>query len=446
MEKNKRASRAVGLLACAGAVAVSAPALAQDAGLVACDTYENPVIISGASSAKTVVQALATVFKASGVPISIIYASPDSCLGLGDLETGGNGYESNSAYVPGAAAGATSFPPMPACGLQTGDAVDIAISDVFAATCAASTAGVSATGLTDIYGPIQAVTFAVPQVTGAPTVISAAAAQVVFAYDAAGYTVAPWTVPNNILTRESSSGALNMAGVAINLSPSLWANSQKGAPTPPQYTSATSEASALANITANPSQAIAIVAAENIPAANAVSTNNKIQALAYQHTSQSCGYLPDSSSTAFDKINVRQGRYAIWGPIHFLINGTAPTGPHAAAVATVLNYLIATGNNPDATPFSGAIGGDAGTGVSAAEAQYLITEEAKPGYVIPWCAMEAQRATEIGPESSYASPDPCSCLYETTVGSVVNGHTCTACSSTSPCATGTCRYGYCEAY
>ena len=38
--------------------------------------------------------------------------------------------------------------------------------------------------------------------------------------------------------------------------------------------------------------------------------------LAYQHYGQHCGYKPDVSG--FDKRNTREGRYAIWGPLHLL--------------------------------------------------------------------------------------------------------------------------------
>jgi hypothetical protein len=114
----------------------------------------------------------------------------------------------------------------------------------------------------------------------------------------------------------------------------------------------------------------------------------------------------------------------------------------------VLNYFIATGPTPTtSTLFTGALSGDAGAGVSTNDIQQLITAESKPAYVVPWCAMEAQRSTEVGPESSYASPEPCSCLFEETVqGAPVSGHTCTACGGDAGACPGTqvCRYGYCE--
>jgi hypothetical protein len=428
-----------GLLAGAAALVATTPAAAQDAGVPFCDTFSNTVVISGSSASKPVLQALQTALHNDGIGINIIYASPDSCLGVEDLVGGEISNESSSALLNPAAAGATSFPGTTACGLQSGDAVDIAVSDVFPATCATNV-GVDVSGLTEIQGPIQAMTMVTQKTTGTATVINAAAAQVVFGYDAATYTVSPWSVPGEIYIRLSSSGTLNMIGTAIGLKPSLWLGTVPSGGTPGMQ-------GAVAGSNATPAAVIGILSAEAVDQFNTGTLGTgqvPIQILAYQHTGQECGYFPDSSDSAFDKINVRQGRYAIWGPLHFLIKGTAPTGPHAAAMATVLNYLLATGPNPSATPFAGSMDGDAG--VTMADAQYLIGVEAKPAYVVPWCAMQAQRSAEIGVESSYTPPEPCSCFYETTVGSVVTGHTCTQCSSTSPCSTGVCRYGYCEAY
>ena len=40
--------------------------------------------------------------------------------------------------------------------------------------------------------------------------------------------------------------------------------------------------------------------------------------LAYQNTGQRCGYYPDRDANSNEKQNVRDGHYAIWGPMHFL--------------------------------------------------------------------------------------------------------------------------------
>jgi len=264
-------------------------------------------------------------------------------------------------------------------------------------------------------------------------------------------TVQPWSVSSNIFVRANTSGTLNMIGAAIGLIPAKWVNASPGTGAPQESSTGNME-SAVATVTTNQSATIGILSAEGVAAWNGAHSTTPLNILAFQANDQSCGYLPDSALNAYDKINVRQGRYAIWGPLHFLTKTTGtsapsntPTGPDAAAVATVLNYFLATGSNPDATTFTGALAGDAGAGVSQSDIQALITAEAKPGYVVPWCAMQAQRSSEVGPESSYSSPAPCSCLYETTLGATVSGHTCTQCGTGNPCTgSGVCRYGFCE--
>jgi len=431
-----------GLLAAGAVLAASVPAAAQDAGTPACSSFTNPVYISGSSASKPVLQALATTLIADGVPVSIIYTSPDSCLGVQDMLEGQPSTESGVTPVYLGSAGATTN-----CTTTASEGVDIAVSDVFPATCATNAGLTIPSTVVEVQGPIQAMTMVVPGGTSGSSAasISAKAAYVVFGNDAATYTVAPWSVSSNIFVRAQTSGTLNMIGAAIGLVPSKWVNaSTTGTPPAQQAGSTGTMETDVANVTSNVANTIGILSAEGVAGFNAKSPAVPLKILAFQANDQSCGYLPDSSTTAFDKINVRQGRYAIWGPLHFLAptSGGQPTGPDAAAVATVLNYFLATGKNPSATPFTGALTGDAG--VSTADVQALITAEAKPGYVVPWCAMEAQRSLEVGPESSYSSPEPCSCLFETTLGATVSGHTCTACSTSSPCSTGVCRYGFCE--
>lgn len=451
--KRRLAPAVAGLLAGSAAVAATSPASAQDAGSKpSCDSYTNPVIISGSSASKPVLQALATAFAADGVPISIIYASPDSCLGVSDWTTGAIGNESSSAYLPPSSGSPVS------CSLGSSDTVDIAVSDVYGATCVTNASVTLPTNFAEVQGPIQAMTMAVPGGSSGSSanVISAQAAYVVFGADATSpNVVAPWTSPTNIFTRETTSGVLDVLASAIGLAPSKWANAVTTSST--QYESSTSNMEkAVANVTSNQSATIGILSTASVATWNAVTGDSVIKVLAFQATGQDCGYFPDSSQSALDKINTRQGRYAIFGPVHFLVqtnSSGAIVAEHPGAAATVLNYLLATGPNPNAPLFGGAITSDAGAGasVSTSDISELITAEAKPGYVVPWCAMQVMRTAEVTSAdsniASYASPEPCSCLFEeTAAGGPVAGHTCTTCTSSSSCPSTApvCRYGYCE--
>ena len=66
-------------------------------------------------------------------------------------------------------------------------------------------------------------------------------------------------------------------------------------------------------------------------------TTGGLKILAFQAADQSCGYLPDSDATHFDKINVRQGRYDIWGPIHLVTAVDDSGNPTNAQAPTILN-------------------------------------------------------------------------------------------------------------
>ncbi len=64
-----------------------------------------------------------------------------------------------------------------------------------------------------------------------------------------------------------------------------------------------------------------------------------VRTLAYQHKGQHCGYTPDSTSTSFDKKNVRNGLYHIWAPIHFFAKIDASKKIVNPEVAKFLGYF-----------------------------------------------------------------------------------------------------------
>ena len=428
MRKNVFVPRATAALL--GAAALAGVSSAR-AAAVACSSYPNPVYVTGASVAKPLVQALAKAVAPLGV--SIIYQNPDSCLGLQDLLLNQPSTETGTSTVYLNPNGTSTT----ACTLSSTSpqTPDIAVSEVYASTCGYSS-DAGANGLVEVLGPVNAMVFAVPGGASASsaTSISAEAAQVVFGYDATTYIVQPWNQPANIFVREQTSGSEAMIGVAINLPTSKWVNAATGSSSPQQEGTSTKMTSAIAGVTSNESATIGVLGSENVYSYNAGSPAVPLNILAYQQTGQSCGYFPSSTGTAFDEINVRQGRYAIWGPMHVFAhvdgsgNLTSPNTPSdVSAIAAVLNFFIATGQSPDTTPLysigslaaaggdSGTVGADGGATISTADKQAFIAAEANPGYVVPWCAMEVLRTGEVGPEASYQSPEPCSCFFEETV-------------------------------
>jgi hypothetical protein len=443
-----------------------------------CYKRPNPVFVAGTSAAKSALQAIAKQL----TDISIIYQTPDSCVALADVVVGQAATGANVVTTYLAPDGTT-----PGCAL-TGDpasvneAINIAVSDIFPATCQSVTGmgGITAGQQIDVLGPIQGQTIDVPNTATAPTSISSEAAYVVFGYaaDTAAHSVAPWNVPANIFIRPSTSGTLNLIGKVIGLTGTKWANATNAA-SPQVQTSSANMFTAIATPATNVDSTIGILSAQfvlqqNIKAvAGDGGTGKTIKTLAFQATGQSCGYFPDSTENKGDKMNVRQGRYAIWGPAHLVANVGAdgnPNGVHAAAVTAILNAFIATGCEGGSCPpgsnkllglpsMSSADGGtstDAGTsgdgGVAAPSAalkQALIDAESAPaGGVVPWCAMEVTRGNvEAGPEASYQPNEPCGCYFEKKATGATTSPYCKACPNGNECVApySVCRYGFCEA-
>jgi len=131
--KHVRTRRLAGVTAAAaalGALSITASAGADPL----CTSFTNPVCVAGTSAAKSALQAIGKQLPG----ISIIYQTPDSCIALGDLTSGSPAIPPKGAVVTNnylAPDGTT-----PSCVLSPGaqdpaEVVNIAVSDVFTATC-----------------------------------------------------------------------------------------------------------------------------------------------------------------------------------------------------------------------------------------------------------------------------------------------------------------------
>jgi hypothetical protein len=433
MRKRACAAHAVAWLFGGAIVAISGRAAAA-----ACPTTATTVYTSGSSAFVPVLQAVANVL---GSSINIVNQAPGSCEGLDFVLESTKDTDSASLLVPNAAA-TPCDPPM------AGTTVDIGFSDVYPSTCSATfdtNLPAVGTGTADFLGPVQAMTIAVPTAS-TESIISAEAAYMVFGFAAAtpANTIAPWSLPGDIYVRFWDSGTLEMIGSAIGLPGGKWVNATNKSS--PQTTGKTGlMQTAILNTGAmRPNSTIGILSTSGL--------KTGIKALAFQGKDQLCSYLPDSSASANDKINVRQGRYEIWGPEHMVTavdNAGNPVGQNAntAAVQTLINALLSTSQALPAQSDAGA--GDGGvTSLGEAEVGQIIGQISLPATgFIPQCAMQVKRTAEIGAEASYAPPAACSCAFEIATGAAIAGHTCTMCTSDAGCSgtTPKCHFGYCEA-
>ena len=146
-----------------------------------------------------------------------------------------------------------------------------------------------------------------------------------------------------------------------------------------------------------------------------------LKSLAFAAFDQRKAFWPDSTPTAFDKQNVRDGHYTVWSPTVYLTKATGgvPDNAHAAYVVDLI-----LGKTVTPTP------------------NFDSVEIVVDNGLVPDCAMGVQRAYEGGPLSLYAPAEPCSCQYESLVGTT----SCTTCDDESDCGdTEQCSHGYCEA-
>src|SRR5262249_1700426 len=143
-----------------------------------------------------------------------------------------------------------------------------------------------------------------------------------------------------------------------------------------------------------------------------------LTALAFRARDQQAAYFPDSTSSARDKQNVRDGHYTVWSPTVWMDTTDAnavPLKPDARyAIDLIAGKVVTPAPNFDMINIVSLVG------------------------LVPDCAMGVKRGFEGGPLSIYKPAESCVCKYE----SIVATSSCQTC--TTSCSTGVCRNGFCE--
>jgi hypothetical protein len=338
-------------------------------------------------------------------PISLVYVTSGSCVNIAAIYNDTK-VTTNMLYVPSFAEMPAWMPSMPAlaCTPPVGGAsIDIANSNVFVSACDTSPvpAGIKADS-----GPIQAYVLAVPEVS-AERAITAEEAYFTFGFGMLGM-VTPWNDESQLQIRASTTSTLLSWAANIGVPVNKW----KGQ----RLTSSTAVVDAL-RTSPTPDRAIGILGAEVYDRFRA-----ELNALAFQAFGQYDAYFPDSTATALDKRNVRDGHYTVWSPTVYL-SRTVAGGPASPLAA----YVIAL------------ITGRAATPAPAFNPNLPIIHNG----LVPDCAMGVKRTAEGGNLSLYAPTEPCACYYESQVATT----TCRTCTTTPECAGtggGVCRNNFCE--
>jgi hypothetical protein len=407
-------------LAAATAMGIGGTASLSHAQVKDCNdpSLPNPIYVYGSSAVKPLIAALGNSLWSQSV--TIVYVDKGgSCDGVNAI-VNGNLVSGTGLYYPGTLDDAGA-PTVANCNIPISDGgtggqpVDIGVSDVWAESCPNVTPDYSKVG--DFFGPNQIMTFVVPQKVTAYKNISGEAAYFVMGKPASGKIVGPWKDSTKLAVRNARSGTQTMIGKAIGLDASLWIGKDAGS------SGGVETAMRSANDTdPDPSQYLGILSTTESERDRAFVT-----VLAFQELGKKCAFWPNSSLTAFDKTNVRNGDYPIFGPLHLMTKvgsqGGDPTNP---VVKQIINYFTGKADPP---------GGKT----------QLIDLEIK-NYTVPQCAMRVKRGTEMGPLTAYTPDLPCHCYFEKmAIGTAPSS--CKTCTMDAECtgANMVCGYGYCEA-
>ncbi len=363
------------------------------------------VYVEGASAAAPFLAPLQQALSLDPSPINIVYVGDGGCLGASNFFT-----DTPIAKKPAAVYYAGEL--RETCDLPTGTGgqppppvADIAVSDVYAPTCGTLPGGQLPPHVGEFLGPIQTGTFVVP-VASTQKALSAKGAYFVFGFGA-GSGVAPWTTNTSIYRRNETSALQALLATAIGVPLPRWFGVDATA-LPESVDAGLSGGSALAAALVddpNPEQAIGILSDTDMNATVA----SQIRILAYKDNDETCAYYPDSTPTAKDKANVRDGHYTLWGPLHFFAYVDGRGVARSPTVGRVISYLIGTATGP--------------TGVDIVQADASAN-------LVPPCAMHVARAVEMGPLMSYAPAASCSCYFDY----VATGQTsCLGCAKDADC-------------
>ncbi|HTQ06850.1 MAG TPA: hypothetical protein VMI54_23495 [Polyangiaceae bacterium] len=412
----------LGRVVALGAVAFIATTAEDAKAADDCAGLPRPVVVVGSSAVKPFMAALGRELASLSDPVTLIYQSPGSCAGQNTfVSPGGTGKVSGtglSIYDSVGTAGLT-------CDITSNGgtmAMDIAISDVFAASCGYDTLP---TGIAEFRGPVQSMVFAVSS-NSSRTHISAEAAYLTLGLGADGGTF--WSDPTKVFLRDATSGTQQMIAHAVGLpAASLIGTSTNAAGIQGGLQAAITGGQELAD------QSIGILGMDVIMKPSTGSAGDYVP-LAYQHFGQTAGYYPNSDLTAFDMQNTRDGHYMIQGPVHMFTKVDSHGVPTKAEAKLFVDYM---------------------TGATATQVVDLIHEEAILS-IVPDCAMRVRRDEEIGPFMSYMPPQSCECkfLYEANGKTAPDG--CNQCDpannddngvNTTDCTDTSrqhCNFGFCE--
>jgi hypothetical protein len=372
-----------------------------------CSGLTNPIYVQAGDTQLNLLKRLGRALRDNTAKsITLVFTTSGSCTNIDNFRHHTAAITTAMQYVPSTAENA-SWQPTSAtllCDPPAGLFPDIANSALYISSCDPAP---TPDGIEEINGPVQAYVMAVPKASS-QTAITFEEAYFVFGFGQAGM-VEPWIDETQLFIRTITKSTLLTWAANIAVPGAKWHGVR--------FDGSSMVESALKTAT-NPEAAIGLLGAEVYDADRAY-----FNALAFRSNDQYAAYWADSTTSSRDKQNVRDGHYTVWSPTVWMDN-----------IDTVSHLPT----NPDARYVIDLIAGHEVMPIPNFDPQTIV---ARVG-LVPDCAMRVQREQPIDGYAlaPYTPSVSCVCKFM----SDVDTSSCALCDGGNPCATGTCRNGYCE--
>lgn len=412
---------------------------------VSCLDLPNPLFIEAGDTQMRMLGDLARKLRDEETPMTLVYLPRSTCTLAENVFSARNTIEV-MRYVPSSAEQPEwDGTPRQCSNVEGGIPIDVGIGATFISSCSESVQALRPDAIASFRGPVQGYGFVVPEgVADSVQGITREEAFFVFSGQGDAAEAVPWIeapapeggTPTVFIRGATTSTLLTLASnVAPDLLPaSAWIGHRLMGQE--DRSSVVIQGVSAAKGTPLEEATIGLLGVELYDRERDV-----LDILAYQAEGQSHGYYPDTSPTARDKRNLRDGHYVPWGYTEYLVEvdgDEVPLKPNAERLLAIVSGKVPTRL------------------VSAAEVEPAFDMDAlaviATAGLVPECAMSVSRERDGGELSLYEPETPCGCFFETVQDpSLLTdppsewAEQCPSCSGDDDCENGECQRGFCEA-